>query len=251
MPKGITGKNKLDDLKTAFHLHTLLSLVYSAIKTEPEFYDLDIVDEPVISNGFALLRFAETKGNSVRFFICRDSRFIENLKRYNQSGFERSILVTYGHQRKYFEGINSEKWFSGREGNDAIILSETKNEERRYLSQLPFPVYYGMSTIAFFICMRAVLGFRKSYSVSTSKLLMYREFKPFSIGINSEELIKMIEQHIEYGYKSGIMIKTKGTLRINGMAFRSNSILMKYYFTYLERSKKQSLYDFDDDISEL
>jgi hypothetical protein len=67
---------------------------------------------------------------------------------------------------------------------------------------------------------------------------------PFRLGINGEDLSKTIDFYLDTGIKSGIITSRQGKLMINGKAFRSPSITAKYYFGYMERARKKSLYDF-------
>ena len=233
-----------NSIKDEIKLHGIISLVYSAIKSDDQFLDIDSAEPPILSGGFALLHFKEPRGNSIRFFICVDESFIWLMKRYNCSGFERSIIVTYADRRKFFDGFETEKWFSGREGNEAIIVKEASEEHRIFIPQLPFPVYNGINPVSFYNCMRAILGYRKEYSVSEVKLLLMRELRPFMLAMEVDELLRLIENYVEQGIKSHLFVGDRGKYKLNGKAFRSDSITAKYYYGYLERSMKKSLYDF-------
>ncbi len=230
--------------KDGIHLHKLISLVYSAIKSEDQFLDIDQVEEPIISDGFALLKFNERKGASIRFFICVDGRYIGFLNKYNYSGFERKVVVTYANHRKAFDGIKGEKWYSGRDGNEAVMILADSEVHRSLIPQAPFPIYVGMDPVSFFECIRAILGYRKGYGYSVARFILLSEFMPFRLGISGEDLSRAIDVYLETGIKSGIIISRQGKLTINGKAFRSTSVTAKYYYGYIERARKKSLYDF-------
>ncbi len=244
MPELKTYSFEQSNNKEGIYLHKLISMVYSAIKSQEQFLDIDQVERPAVSNGFALLKFNERNGNPIRFFLCIDGRYFGYLNRYNYSGFERKILVTYANHRKAFDGLTGEKWYSGRDGSEALVVLPDSEMHLSLIPQAPFPVYEGIDPVSFFECMRAVLGYRKSYGFSVARLILLNELMPFRLGINGEDLSKTIDFYLDTGIKSGIITSRQGKLMINGKAFRSPSITAKYYFGYMERARKKSLYDF-------
>ena len=97
MPELKTYSFEQSNNKEGIYLHKLISLVYSAIKSQDQFLDIDQVEQPAVSNGFALLKFNERNGNPIRFFLCIDGRYFGYLNRYNYSGFVQPYkLVPYG-----------------------------------------------------------------------------------------------------------------------------------------------------------
>ncbi len=244
MPEILTDLIKQANNKEGIELHKLISLVYSAIKSEDQFLDIDQVEQPIISDGFALLKLNERKGIPIRFFICIDGRYSGILSRYNYSGFERKVLVTYANHRKTFEGLTGEKWYSGRDGSEALIVRPDSELHLSLIPQAPFPVYEGMDPVSFFDCIRAILGYRKSYGYSLARLILFNELMSFRFGISGEVLSRAIDSYLETGIKSGIILSRQGKLMVNGKAFRSPSITARYYYGYMERSRKKSLYDF-------